>query len=267
MRRFIDGYSVFLSLVDFIDRAALRILFYFVSMVHHIGNIDGHQDYKERHAIRKSGENRYPCDALGYAYREWLGDTGAIACRYRAEKDAQRRQRVKAQRQCRTDYQRCESQVFFVAACQSREGSKRHHEHRDHQDAVASHFFDQRRKPCYDGAGLGQNPQRATYHEKEGNDADAAFEAFIDGGEEIQKSRGILCHIVEGGWIYDHLSGIYIFDTLIHPCRDHIAGDGAQNDDAHQNQNRARCLKCFYIFFHERNFSPFTSFLQNGRLP
>ncbi len=251
MRRFIQSDGADFCLVDFIDRAALRILFHLVGMVHDEGDIDGNQNHKECHAVWQSGENRNAGNTLRYAYGEWLRHPGAIAGSDGAEKDAQRRQRVEAQRQRCAHHQWREGQIFFVAACQGGEGSQCDHEDRNHQDAMAFHFLDQCGKPCHDGAGLCQDAQRTAYHEEEGDDADAAFETFIDSGKEIQESCGILCYIVEGRRIDDHFTGIHIFYTFIYAGRNHIAGDGTQHNDAHQNQNRTWRFKCFYIFFHE----------------
>ena len=236
--------------VDLIDRAALQILLHFAGMVHDIGNIQYEEHDEDTHAVGKAGEDRDTGDALRNADGEWLGASGAITSGYRAEEHAKRGEGVEAERECDAHDERREGEVFLVASGECREGGERGHEDRDQEDAPILQLFDESTEPCHDGAGLGEDIERAAHHEEEGDDADAAFESFIDRREEIEKSCRFLRYIVEGRRVDDHFSGLNVLDSVINARGDDVARNGAEYDDAHQYDDRAGCFECFHLIFH-----------------
>ena len=236
--------------VDLIDRAALRILLHFMGMVHDIGNIQHEEHDEDAHTVGQTGEDRDACDTLCDADGEWLGAAGTIASSYRAEEHAQRGDGVKSEGKCDAHNERCEGKVFLVASGECREGGERGHEDGDQEDASILQLFDESTEPCHDGASLGENIERAAHHEEEGDDTDAAFEAFVDGGEEIEESCRFLRYIVEGRRIDDHFAGLDVFHAVIDACGDDVARDGAEYDDAHQYDDRTGCFECFHLIFH-----------------
>ena len=236
--------------VDLIDRAALRILLHFVGVVHDIENIHCEEHDEDAHAVGQTGEDRDTCDALRDADGEWLGAAGAVTGSHRAEEHAERSEGVEAKRECDAHDERCEGEVFLVASGECREGGERGHEDRDQEDAPILQLFDESTEPCHDGTGLGEDIERAAHHEEEGDDADAALEAFIDRREEIEKSCRFLRYIVEVGRVDDHFAGLNVLDSVIDACGDDVARDGAEYNDAHQYDDRAGCFECFHLIFH-----------------
>ena len=236
--------------VDLIDRAALRIFLHFMGMVHDIGNIQYEEHDEDAHTVWQAGEDRDTGDALRDADGEWLGASGAISGSYRAEEHAKRGQGVEAECECDAHDERREGEVFLVASGECREGGECGHEDRDQEDAPILQLFDESAEPCHDGASLSENIERAAHHEEEGDDADAALEAFIDRSEEIEESCRFLRYIVEGRRIDDHFAGLDVFHAVIDACGDDVARDGAEYDDAHQYDDRTRCFECFHLIFH-----------------
>ena len=241
--------------VDLIDRAALRVFLHLARVVHDIRNVQHEEQDKDTHTVWQAGEDGDTGDALCDADGEWLGAAGTIASSYRAEEHAKRGEGVEAERECDAHDERCEGEVFLVASGECREGGERGHEDRDQEDAPILQLFDESTEPCHDGAGLGEDIERAAHHEEEGDDADAAFEAFIDRREEIEKSCRFLRYIVEGGRVDDHFAGLNVFHAVIDACGDDVARDGAEYDDAHQYDDRTGCFECFHLIFHWICFS------------
>ena len=219
-------------------------------MVHDIRNVQHEEHDEDTHTVWQAGEDRDTGDALCDADGEWLGAASTIASGYRAEEHAKRGEGVKAEGQRDAHDERCEGEVFLVASGECREGGERGHEDRDQEDAPILQLFDESTEPCHDGAGLGEDIERAAHHEEEGDDADAAFESFIDRSEEIEKSCRFLRYIVEGRRVDDHFSGLNVLDSVINARGDDVARNGAEYDDAHQYDDRAGCFECFHLIFH-----------------
>ena len=236
--------------VDLIDGTALRILLHLARVVHDIRNVQHEEHDEDTHTVWQAGEDGDTGDALRDADGEWLGASGAITSGYRAEEHAKRGEGVEAERECDAHDERREGEVFLVASGECREGGERGHEDRDQEDAPILQLFDESTEPCHDGAGLGEDIERAAHHEEEGDDADAAFESFIDRREEIEKSCRFLRYIVEGGRVDDHFAGLNVFHAVIDACGDDVARDGAEYNDAHQYDDRAGCFECFHLIFH-----------------
>ena len=221
-----------------------------MGMVHDIGNIQYEEHDEDAHTVWQAGEDRDTSDALRDADGEWLGAAGTIAGGYRAEEHAKRSQGVEAECECDAHDERRKGEVFLVASGECREGGKRGHEDRDQEDAPVLQFFDESAEPCHDGASLGEDIERAAHHEEEGDDTDAALEAFIDRSEEIEESCRFLRYIVEGRRIDDHFAGLNVFHAVIDARGDDVARDGAEYDDAHQYDDRTGCFECFHLIFH-----------------
>ena len=228
-------HRIRLGSVDFVNRAALRVLLHLVRVIHDVGNVNRQQHKEDAHAVRQAGENRHTGNALGHADGERLRAACAIACGYRAEQHTECCQRVKAQRQRHAHYERRKCQVFLVAAGQRRERCQRRHEHRNQQNAVVAHLLDQCAQACYYSARFRQNVQRAAYHKEEGDNRNAALEAFIDGRKEIQEACRLLRNIMEGCRVNDHFARMHILHALIHAGRNNVAGDSTENNNADQN--------------------------------
>ncbi len=231
--------------VVLIHWAGLRIFLYFQCIPHHITDIDNQKNCENQQTVADAGENRQARDPLGYADGKCVGTSCAVTRADGSKDNRYGGHGVKSHSKADGEDQGKESQIFLVVGRKSSATAEDDHTDGNQKKFPALHLSDEGGHARLNRAGGFHNTKGAADDKQEGDNAASALDSQCNRFEHVKQADGTLGYVMEGAWIHYHTSGAGVFDPVKHAGRYEIAGQGADKDNACNNNDWIGSLKSF----------------------